>query len=58
MTMTYIPGITTRMEEVKQMLEDDNQLRKAIVLHPADLYDIYYLLQDPKKNLCYLYIFI
>jgi hypothetical protein len=31
MTMSDIPGITTRMEEVKQMLEDDNQLRKAIL---------------------------
>jgi hypothetical protein len=50
MTMSDIPGITTRMEAVKQMLEADNQLRKAIVLHPAEppslISTIYYRTQQ------------
>jgi hypothetical protein len=53
MTMSDIPAITTRMEEVKQML-DDNKLRKAIVHYIRPSPPLYYLLQDPTKNLCIL----
>jgi hypothetical protein len=53
MTVSDIPGFTTRMEEVKQMLEDDNQLRKAIALHPAEppalISTIYYRTQALMK---------